>query len=110
MSEVCRIDLERRAEIPAKLKAFADGVRTRYRTERIILFGSAARDELHEASDIDVAVIADFPESYFERLIAIRRLTDLPIEPWAYTPAEFAEMVRAGSSFAQEILTSGRDL
>jgi hypothetical protein len=33
-----------------------------------------------------------------------------PIEPWAYTPAEFAEMLAAGNSFALEIEERGKDL
>jgi len=51
----------------------------------IVLYGSAARGEMHEYSDIDVAVIInDLPKDYLElssKLVGLVREVDIRIEP-----------------------------
>jgi len=45
-----------RDAIPSDLRDHREEIRGRYRIERLGLFGSAARDELTESSDVDVLV------------------------------------------------------
>jgi predicted nucleotidyltransferase len=44
------------------IRNFADEIARRYKPEKIILFGSHARGEANEDSDVDMLVIMDFPE------------------------------------------------
>ena len=58
-----------------------------YPVQRVLLFGSVARDEATEDSDLDIAVICDpFLETRQEENIAMRELCwdiDVRIEPFS---------------------------
>ncbi|MEW6448747.1 MAG: nucleotidyltransferase domain-containing protein [Bacillota bacterium] len=65
--------------------------------ERVILYGSYAKDTAREGSDIDLIVISrDFAkmnlEQRYARLGAAIAEVMEPIEPLAYTPEEFANL------------------
>ena len=74
------------------------------------VYGSYVTGELHEGSDIDLVVVADFPDPFLERIARVMAMTDLPIEPLVYTEAEFQEMVAGGNALVCEVLRSGRQL
>jgi hypothetical protein len=74
------------------------------------LFGSFASGDINEGSDIDILVVADFKETFLDR---IRILMDLntfkiPIEPVGYTPEEFNEMRNRKNTFIMEVLEKGK--
>jgi len=92
------------------LRAFAADVRSRFQVDRIFLFGSAAKGSMHEGSDIDLIVIGDFSERFHRRIAALLDLTDLPVEPLCYTPAEFELLVEEKNPFILEALLEGVDL
>ncbi|MBI4640081.1 MAG: nucleotidyltransferase domain-containing protein [Candidatus Tectomicrobia bacterium] len=80
------------------------------RAEQVILFGSYARGEAKEGSDIDLLIVS----SDFENLNMRERLELLgvaaaqlwqPIEAIACTPAELAHIEPA--TFLEEILQTG---
>jgi len=82
-----------------------------YHPERVYLFGSAARGEADELSDLDVVVVKRTATPFLERLREIARL--LPVELGAvdvlvYTPEEFASMQQEGNAFAELIIEEGR--
>ncbi|CAD7851585.1 MAG: FIG188645: PAP/25A core domain:DNA polymerase, beta-like region [Olavius algarvensis Gamma 1 endosymbiont] len=52
-----------RDAIPSDLRDHREEIRGRYRIERLGLFGSAARDELTESSDVDVLVTLSLGQS-----------------------------------------------
>jgi predicted nucleotidyltransferase len=114
MPSLCRFDPGRGpalyAEIDAKLELLARSLRQRYRIDRIILHGSYARREVHEGSDIDLIVVGDFPLRFHERPSLVREMSDLPLEPLCYTPAEFAALINTGNPFIAEVLSEGREL
>ncbi len=66
--------------------------------------------DLHEGSDIDMVIVADFPEPFFERIARVMAMTDLPIEPLVYTRAEFADMKARGNPLIHEVLETGKRL
>jgi predicted nucleotidyltransferase len=76
---------------------------------KAIVFGSVARGEADEWSDLDLVIIADtcrpFLERYrdFESLYEVWRRLDLLI----YTPEEFAEMQAQGRPFIEHVLREG---
>jgi predicted nucleotidyltransferase len=114
MPSVCRLDIRRGpelyAELDQKLSDLACLLRQRYHIHRILIFGSYGRRDLHEGSDIDLVIIGDFPLRFHERPSLVRDLTDLPIEPLCYTPAEFEELFAADNPFIMEILSEAVDL
>ena len=104
--KLVNIDLESRGELAEGLKTFFDDVFKKFHATEIILFGSYARDDLNEGSDIDVIVIAPFKKRFLERISDLMALTDLPVEPIGYTPAEFEAMKIAGNRFIEHILAN----
>jgi predicted nucleotidyltransferase len=81
-------------------------------TEKVILFGSLARDEASEGSDIDLLVVEKTALSFWKRLREIRRIlqprvaTDLLV----YTPEELDVLSRERPFVRDEILAKGRIL
>lgn len=77
-------------------------------TERILLFGSAARGQCGSTSDLDLLIVKDDSRSAAARVGELYRracprvATDLLV----YTPAE-VEAGRATSSFLRSILEEG---
>lgn len=68
-----------------------------------VVFGSVARGDYHEDSDIDLLVVAAaLPARYPDRLRALGWPVPGRIEPVAWTPDEFAARRRAGDLIAVE--------
>jgi predicted nucleotidyltransferase len=59
--------------------------------EKILLFGSAARGEQDEESDLDLIIIKRTAERFLDRLLAVPVLP-VPADVFVYTPEEFAAM------------------
>lgn len=82
-----------------------------YDPERVYLFGSWARGEEDELSDLDVVVIKGTALPFFDRLREVARL--LPagtggVDILVYTPEEFQAMESQGNAFAEMIAEEGR--
>jgi predicted nucleotidyltransferase len=60
-----------RNEILEALKRFQQAKQSEYHITRIGVFGSAARNETHETSDVDVVVEVDVPDLFI--LIGIKQ-------------------------------------
>jgi predicted nucleotidyltransferase len=78
---------------------------------RIYLFGSWARNEEDDLSDIDIVVIMDTQIPFLERALFIYK--DLPLELGAvdilvYTPEEWEKMQQDGNVLAETVLEEGR--
>ena len=77
--------------------------------KRTSLFGSYAKGEEREESDIDIAIVLGNMEDFFEtqmQLMRIRRKIDLRIEPHPISEKDFNEM----NPFASEIQRTGIEL
>ncbi|WP_286878583.1 nucleotidyltransferase domain-containing protein [Methanoculleus sp. UBA413] len=111
MHRVRGFDLQCRETIALRvigqIRDLAREIRSRRRVSTIILYGSFARGDFHEASDIDLIVVGDFRERFHKRAATILDLTDLPIEPICYTDEEFAELVRKKNPFIHQALAEG---
>jgi len=114
MHQLCRLDLSRGKtlyrELGVELRALAQQLRTRYRASKILAFGSYARHELNEGSDIDLLIVGEFTERFHKRIGAVLDLTELPIEPLCYTEAEFEQLVRAKNPFITAVLEEAVEL
>ena len=85
----------------------------RYGALKILLFGSMARGEADDMSDIDLVVVAHTNRSFTERL---RDVVDYiprgspPADVLVYTPEEFSRMLAAGNGFIERIAAEGKVL
>jgi uncharacterized protein len=101
-----------RAEIFIQIKALSQQLVAKYAPEKIILFGSAAREE-EEIKDVDLFIIKDdVPHLGADRIRELYRLmdTDLPVDYRVYRPEEVAERLSLGDPFVVEVLGEGRML
>ena len=79
--------------------------------QRIIIFGSFARGDWDEMSDIDVIVVYRTDKSFLDRLKELYLSWDIPkaVDILAYTPEEFEQMFQH-NFFIQEALNTGEVL
>lgn len=111
MHQVCRIDLRSgEADVEGlreRVRTLADELRTRFDASLVLLFGSLARGDVHEGSDIDLIVVGDFSGRFHERPGLVLEMTDLPVEPLCYTQDEFALMLADENPFILGALEEG---
>lgn len=94
-------------------KAIKDIVKSlkSYEPEKIILFGSAAGGEFRENSDIDLLVIKDTDESYWQRQKTATLLYRgwIPTDIFVVTPQELKKAIEENRFFlTEEILKKGK--
>jgi len=104
MSTLRRIDIAHSQELFTKIRDFVSLLKKELLVGEVYLFGSFAKNEIHEGSDIDLLIIGDFKERFFDRIGKILDLTDLPIEPLVYTTEEFEELKQSGNPFITGVL------
>ncbi|MDI6805129.1 MAG: nucleotidyltransferase domain-containing protein [Candidatus Bathyarchaeia archaeon] len=98
--------------IPYKeaLKAYLETLFSALSPRFIVLYGSAARGDFGVGSDVDVLVVSDgLPERFDDRLKMLFDInpTTAPIEPVAYTPEEFEELLRKRHATALYAMDEG---
>lgn len=104
MHKICRIDISRSKELFDKINTFVEKLVSHIKVKKVYLFGSVARNDFNEGSDIDMAIIGDFKERFLDRIDRILDMTDLPLEPLCYTEEEFEKMKRDDNPFIKEIM------
>ena len=100
------------SEIKSRLEKLKQQLVSKYEPEKIILFGSAARDDI-EINDIDLFIIKDdIPHLGAERIRQLYRLvdTDLPVDYIVYRPQEVAERLSLGDPFVVDVFNEGKVL
>ena len=97
----------------AVLKRIASLVKAllNYQPERIYLFGSWARGEQDDLSDVDLVIIKETSAPFFDRLQ--EAAANLPpgaggTDIFVYTPEEFETMQHEGNAFALTVAAEGR--
>lgn len=100
-----------RTAVEKIIKDFLQAVTSQgIKVDRAFLYGSHARGEANENSDIDLIVIS----SDFSKMPAWRRWEVLgkavarimePVEPLAYTPEEVEALMKREGNFIRHILT-----
>ena len=85
----------------------------KYKPEKIILFGSAARGDAASGSDVDFLIIkSDTPSFSADRIMEVSSLIerDVPVDFLIYRPEEFEKRVSIGDPFIGMILKEGKVL
>ncbi|MBE3598357.1 MAG: nucleotidyltransferase domain-containing protein [Limnochordaceae bacterium] len=101
-----------RDRLERSLQKAVQQIASRYRPARIILFGSLARGDVHEDSDIDLLIIKQTDRPFLKRIDDVLAVldTEVPVEPIVYTEHEFERLAREGRDFIDTILREGRVL
>lgn len=82
-----------------------------YNPDRIILYGSYAKNEAKEKSDIDLLILKDTTDRPIDRRIQVEKILidrALPLDILVYTPEEMRYLFSIGSPFIEEVLETGR--
>ena len=80
--------------------------------KRALVFGSVARGEADEWSDLDIVVIAETDKAFFERFRDFGGLYEVwpRLDLLVYTSAEFERMVAEGNPFLLRVLEEGMEV
>jgi uncharacterized protein len=97
------------SKIKESLVSFFHEIIDRFEIDQIILFGSFARGDFHENSDVDLIIVGNFRENFFDRIGKILEIAplELEIEPFIYTKEEFSKMKQSGNPFILNALSEG---
>ena len=78
-------------------------------SRKAIVFGSVARGEADEWSDLDLVIVTDTTRPFLERYRDFEGLYDVwpRLDLLIYTPAEFAEMREEARPFIEYVLSEG---
>ncbi len=85
----------------------------KFEPEKIVLFGSAARDEWSSDSDADFLIIKkDTPFYGSDRIRELSRLIErnIPVDFLIYRPEEFDKRLKMGDPFLKAIIKEGKVL
>ncbi|HUS60227.1 MAG TPA: nucleotidyltransferase domain-containing protein [Nevskiaceae bacterium] len=94
------------------LQQVVEEIRKKYKPEKIILFGSAARGKTRKWSDADLVVIKKTKKRFYDRIEEVSLLVEhnIPLDFLVYTPKEFREMAGWNYFVQKEILKKGKIL
>ena len=83
-----------------------------YNPEKIILFGSMARGDADEYSDIDLIVVKETNRRFVQRLVDISEFISpyVSVDVFVYTPGELKAMVEDRNPFIEQALKDGKVL
>ena len=83
-----------------------------YEPERVILFGSMARGDADEYSDIDLIVVKRTSVRFIPRMLEAGSFVPrgISVDILVYTPEEFQAMIDEGNPFIERALEEGKVL
>ena len=85
----------------------------KYKPDKVILFGSAARGEITKDSDVDFLIIKrETPLYGADRIRELSRVIDrnIPVDFLIYRPEEFDKRLKMGDPFLKTIVKEGKVL
>jgi len=82
----------RKEELEAELRKIVSRLRQDRNVKLILLFGSLARGEVGEGSDLDLIVVKETEKKFLDRLEEFYREAGIAMDILVYTPGEFEEM------------------
>ena len=102
-----RMVASRRALAQQEVDAIVAG----YRPDRVIVFGSLARGDVCDVSDVDLLIIKSSATGrLLERIGEVLQFTSgrIQVEPLVYTQSELDRMVRQGNPLVTQALREGQ--
>ena len=95
----------------AELKKILETVIEKYKPEKVVLFGSTAKGNMEEGSDIDLLAIKKTRKRRVDRILEVSRYledTFLPVDILVYTPEEFLQAQADNLMFIEEVVNHGK--
>lgn len=104
--------MRKSVEVEKELASVVEAIVRRYRPEKIILFGSLARGEDSEESDIDLLIVKrTATRRIYRRIEALKGIPrSVPLDVLVLTPEEIDFLEKEQSPFIREILAEGKVL
>lgn len=95
----------------AEIREFVDRVAGKFRTEKIVLFGSYARENPTEDSDADIFIIMDVKDR-LKQGVKIRKAIarNFPLDLLIMSPGQVKTRLEMGDPFIKNILMKGKVL
>jgi len=100
-------------DIEKEIRNITSQILEKYKPEKVILFGSAAKGEMSADSDADFLIIKkDTPHYGADRIKELSRLINrnIPVDFLVYRPNEFEKRVSMGDPFLKLIIEEGKVL
>jgi len=97
-----------RKELDEELNRIMKKIKGDDSVRQVLLFGSLARGDLHEGSDIDLIVVRETDKKFLDRLDEFYFDASEPLDILVYTPEEFEEMKKR--PFIKRAMKEGRIL
>ncbi len=93
-----------------QIKELSASLGREFEPERIVLFGSHARGEATEDSDVDLLVILTFEGKAVHQVVRMRMAVrpSFPVDLIVRTPAQVRERLEMGDDFIRHILEEGK--
>jgi predicted nucleotidyltransferase len=101
------------SSLQSEIESITAQLIAKYKPEKIILFGSAARGETTPDSDVDLLIIKqDTPHYGADRIMEVSGLIErsVPVDFLVYRPDEFERRRGMGDPFIELILQEGKVL
>lgn len=101
---------QREKALKNELNRILGVIKSDYKPEKVILFGSLANGKVHEWSDIDLLIIKKTTKRPIDRCLELCRLIrpKIGIDLFIYTPGEYEILLREKFSLLQSILKVGK--
>ena len=92
-----------------EIQNIKDQIIMKYNPERIVLFGSVARNSFNDNSDIDILVVKRTDKNKFQRMCELRRMINynIPLDILVYTPEELELASKQENDFVKTIYNEG---
>lgn len=110
MYKLSRFDITKSREIYQRVIDFVTDITAKLPVTQVYLYGSLIKGDVNEGSDIDLLIVGNFKEPFFERIVTVMGFTTLPIEPLVYTTQEFDEMQNRGNQLVLEVMEKGKKI
>jgi predicted nucleotidyltransferase len=94
------------------IQEISNQIAKEFSPQKIILFGSYARKEANEDSDLDLMVIMNFTGSSFKKSLEVLNKVNpkVPVDLIVRNESDFNERILAGDPFILDILETGEVL
>ncbi len=101
---------ERKKLLWQELGKIVEVLKAKYKPEKIILFGSLARGEIKEWTDIDLVIIKQTNKDPWQRTKEVDKFIKhtLPVDLLIYTPREVKERLSMNDFFVKEFIEKGK--
>jgi predicted nucleotidyltransferase len=103
---------KRLALLEKELQRYLVLLRQHYRPHKILLFGSMAKGQVGEWSDLDLVIVADTDKRFLDRVKEVMLLLrpKIGVDILVYTQEEFEQLSHERPFFRTEILDKGKVL